>query len=211
MDIIRKNSHSRYTILYYESADIDGFDCREEFANLIHRTGSKRYYKRAHEWCCGHGAIGFKLLETGLCKHLVLTDKHQPATIGCEFTVALNDLHQHVSVYNSDSLGALPESEQWDLFVANPPWRSQILPGPDLSNDLKRKMFDIGWQVHADMWANIKQHVTDDADIYIYEDNRFSTTDTWQSDIDRCGLKVQNVYTNFGIISSGYVMHLKVK
>jgi hypothetical protein len=209
-DKIVKNTLSRTALLYYETVDIDGLKCRREFSELIRTTKRKRFYNRAHEGCCGHGAIGFQLLEDGLCHNLVLTDKHSPATQGCEFTVAANDLQDCVTVYCADSLADLPKSEKWDLFVANPPWRSRILPGPEISNDNLRKMFDLEWQVHDILWQNINSRTTQDADIYIYEDLRFSTVDTWKEQIAQANLTVHNVYLDFNLQNAptGYVMHL---
>ena len=209
MTAILKNTNSRYTILYYEEVDIDGFNCREEFVRLITDTGIKRRYVRAHEFCCGHGAIGFKILENGLIDHLVLTDKYLPASVSCDFTRTVNDLQSLVTIYNTDSICRLPTSEKWDLFIANPPWRSKINPGPELNDDLLRKMWDLDWAVHKNMYQNISTYLTDDADLYIYEDSRFSDRDTWEPYINDAGLKIHNIYYKFGIVSTGYVMHLK--
>jgi hypothetical protein len=208
MEQIRCNTQSKFSILYHENVDIDGFRCRHEFSDLISKTG-RRVYNRAHEWCCGHGAIGFQLLEDGLCQHLVLTDKFELATQDCSYTVAANGLYDKVSVYTSDRLDALPNFEKWDLFVANPPWRCKILPGPDLTDDLKRKMFDIDWQLHDHMWSCIARYLTDDADVYIYEDYRFSDEKVWEPWIKRAGLRIHNIVDNFGLVPTGYVMHIK--
>ena len=207
--IVLKNRDSRHAILYYQEVDIDGFHCRDEFAKLIADTGSKRHYCRAHEWCCGHGAIGFRSVESGLCDKLVLTDKYEPATVGCEFTVAANDLQHRVTVYNTADLGSLPGDEKWDLFVANPPWRSIFQPGPAVSDDIMRKMFDLEWQAHHDLYHNIAQYLTADADVYIYEDSRFSSADTWNQMIARAGLCLKEIHAPFGLVDTGYVMHLK--
>jgi hypothetical protein len=205
-----KNTLSRTMLLYYETVEIDGIGCRKEFSELIRNTKQKRFYNRAHEWCCGHGAIGFQLLEDGLCANLVLTDKHPPATQGCEFTVCANDLKNNVTVYCTDDLANLPESEQWDLFVANPPWRSKFLPGPAVSDDIMRKMFDVDWKTHDILWKNIDKYTTHDADIYLYEDVRFSNVDTWKDQIAQANLKVHDVHYDFNLVNSptAYVMHL---
>ena len=209
--MVVKNTDGRYTILYYQEVDIDGFNCRDEFVNLIRKTGSKRFYNVAHEWCCGHGAIGFRILESGLCRQLILTDKHPPAIVGCEFTKTLNNLDNSVSVFHSDDMGSLPNDRQWDLFVANPPWRSRVLPGPELSDSNYRKMFDVSWETHKNLYANISKYLTTDADCYIYEDSRFSDQTTWADMVSDAGLEIVDVYQNFGIVDTGYVLHLKPK
>lgn len=204
---ISKNSRRQTTILYYDNVDIDGFAVRSALAKLVAETGHKKHYQRAHEWCCGHGAIGFELLEQGLCDHLVLTDKFGPATQGCCFTVAANDLQSQVTVYTSDSLGDLPADEKWDLFVANPPWRPTVEHG-NFHDDHIRKGYDLGWATHRNMWQHLYNYTTDDADIYLYEDTSGSTVETWQEDIQRSGFRLQGVEEKFGILSTGYVMHL---
>ena len=168
---ILKDTNSKYTILYYENVDIDGLKARNDIANLIKQVGKKQIYSRAHEWCCGHGAIGLKLLETGICKHLVLTDKFEPAIQGCDFTITLNDLKNKVTTYNTDNLGSIPNTEQWDLFVANPPWRSEITPDMfPRSSDEERKKYDLGWNIHNHMWGNIAKYLTQDAETFLFED-----------------------------------------
>ena len=206
---VLKNRDSRYAILYYEEVDIDGFHCRDEFANLISDTGSKQRYRRAHEWCCGHGAIGFKILESGLCDTLVLTDKYEPAAVGCEFTAVANDLQHRVTIYTTPDLASLPDYEKWDLVVANPPWRSIFRPGPEVSNDIMRKMFDLGWIAHQNLYDHVGRYLSADADLYIYEDSRFSNVDTWNHMITNAGLYINQVHSPFGVIDTGYVMHLK--
>jgi hypothetical protein len=208
---IKKNNDSKYTLLYYENVDIDGIRTCSDFAKLVQESGRKKQYQRAHEWCCGHGAVGFKLLELDICNSLVLTDVYPLATVGCEFSTVLNDLQDRVTVYNASSLGDLPQSEKWDLFVANPPWRSEIKPGPELSEDMERKMFDVDWKIHNNMWLNISKYLTSDADIYLYEDIRFSNQNTWADQIDSAGLKIVNMHEKFGIYSTHYVMQLAVK
>jgi len=207
-DRIFCDSRSRYKIMYHESVDIDGLACRREFSRLIQQTG-KRIYNRAHEWCCGHGAIGFQLLEDGLCKHLVLTDKFFTAIQDCLYTQAVNNLHDCVTIYHSESLAILPDTEKWDLFVCNPPWRSKILPGAELSEDLKRKMFDVDWSLHNHMWQNLRKFLTDDADVYLYEDRRFSSEHTWKQGMQQANLNLVNIFEYFGAVSTGYILHLK--
>ena len=208
-----RNTESKYTILYNENVDIDGFRSRNDIANLIKRVGKKPTYNRAHEWCCGHGAIGFKLLEDDICTQLVLTDIFQPAIQGCDLTVATNKLHNHVTTYCTNTLTSLPDVEKWDLFVANPPWRSEITS--DIfprSADEKRKMYDVNWDLHNHMWNSIGKYLTDDAEIFLFEDTRYSSPDTWSEQIDKLGYQIINTYyhclENF---RTGYIMHIDKK
>lgn len=209
--MIVKNTSGRYPILYDDVNDIDGFRCRDQFVQLIQSNASKPQYNRAHEWCCGTGAIGFKILEQALCKHLVLSDIYQPAVLGCEYTVALNDLSDCVTMYVNSDIKDLPQHERWDLVVANPPWRSEFRPGPAISQSLMRKMFDINWHAHQCFYSSIGGFLDRQADVWIYEDQRFSSPDTWQSWFRHAGLVLHEVHGNFGGHDTGYVMHLKSK
>lgn len=208
-----RNTDSKYTILYHENVDIDGFRCRNDIANLIKSVGKKQTYLRAHEWCCGHGAIGFKLLEADICTHLVLTDIFEPAIEGCDLTVAANNIQNCVTTYCTDTLTSLPDSEKWDLFVANPPWRSKITSDVYPSSaDEKRKMYDVNWALHNHMYNSMEKYLTDDAEIFLFEDTRYSSPDTWHEQIDIQGYQIINTYydclENF---KTGYILHLDKK
>jgi len=211
----------KLTILYHEEVDCDGFRCHKEFSKLIKKTG-KKIYNRAHEWCCGHGSIGFQLLADNICRHLVLTDKFPLAILDCHYTIALNNLHDKVTTYKKDLLSEIPISEQWDLFVANPPWRPNkntfkeseleyLSEGGLLTSNDERKMIDVDWKLHIDLWDNISQFLTDDADIYIYEDRRFTNEQLWSECWRNNKLYLHDVYDNFGnsINGTGFVMHIK--
>ncbi len=203
-----KNTDEKTTILYYENVDIDGLIARQPFYDLIVKTGRKKIYNRAHEWCCGHGAIGFKMLQEQLCNHLVLTDKFLPATTSCKFTAGVNELNDLVTIYNNEFLGELPDTEKWDLFMANPPWRPELVQNfyKNWSPDDIRKQFDINWETHTILWDNISKYLTDDADVYLFEHARFSNRDTWKDQIAAAGLKIHDIYSPF--IGETYVMHL---
>jgi len=206
-----KNQQNKFHVYYTPEVDIDGFRCCDQFAKLIRQTGSKKQYTRTHEYCCGHGAIGFKILESNLTQHLVLSDKYIPAIECCNLSVSENQLHDQVCVYPVESLTQMPKHEKWDLFVANPPWRPEIKPGPELDPHLERKMFDVGWKVHQDMFQNIGQHLLPGADIYLYEDIRFSNKNTWKPFYESAGLNFVAVYEKFGGYDTGYVLHLHYK
>ena len=203
---ILTDSNSKFKILYYQNVDIDGLWVRYDFARLISRHGRKRQYQRAHEWCAGHGAIGFELLASELCQHLVLTDCYAPATQGCEFTAAANNIQHKVTVYTCDHLMDVPVTEKWDLFVVNPPWWLQLTV-PD--QDYARKMVDTNWQTHQDLYTNIHQYLTSDADVFVYEDRAATAPDFWRPWYTKAGLELVNVHQNFGITDTGYVLQLK--
>ena len=209
MNPILKNSESKTTLLYYSNVDIDGIFCRYEFSLLLQKNKRKKVYNRAHEGFAGNGAIGFQLLDDRHCKSLVLSDIYQPAIQGCAFTVALNNLTDKVTLYNTDMFDNIPDTERWDLYVANPPWRNMLLAEhSDIDNDYYRKLYDFDWTIHKKLWAGLTKYTTHDADIFIYEDSLYSRPETWANEIAEAGLKVYGVHKNFGITPTGYVMHL---
>ena len=61
MNVIRQQIDN-WTLLYYDGVDVNGFDCPRRFYNLLAAKGRKKKYNRAHEYCAGHGAIGFELI-----------------------------------------------------------------------------------------------------------------------------------------------------
>jgi methylase of polypeptide subunit release factors len=76
---------------------------------------------RTFEWCAGPGFIGFQLLGWGLIGTLCLADINPQAVAACGRTINDNALSARVNVYQSDNLANIPQSEQWDLVVSNPP------------------------------------------------------------------------------------------
>ncbi|WP_371090244.1 methyltransferase [Bradyrhizobium sp. WSM2254] len=64
--------------------------------------------------------MGFSMLGHGLCETLCLADINSAAVNCCKNTVKLT-LEDCVSVYESNNLRSIPESERWNLVVSNPP------------------------------------------------------------------------------------------
>src|SRR6516225_6100060 len=77
---------------------------------------------RTFEWCAGPGFIGFSLLGAGLTQTLCLADINPEAVAACRRSIKDNALAARVNAYQSDNLANIPQSEQWDLVVGNPPW-----------------------------------------------------------------------------------------
>ena len=76
---------------------------------------------RLYEMCCGAGYIGFSLLAHGNCDELVLSDINPAAIEAVHETIRINGLEDRVTVYQSDALASIPDGEEWDLVVSNPP------------------------------------------------------------------------------------------
>ena len=140
---------------------------------------------RAFEWCAGPGFIGFSLLGSGLCRTLCLADINPRAVEACRRTIADNGLDDRVAVYRSDNLTNIPESETWDLVVANPPHFVDVeeFKGCLLSHDPD-------WSVHRQFFAQVSRFLKPGGVIVLQENNRGSTPDTFREMIESAGLEI---------------------
>lgn len=198
-------------LLYYENCSAGGEIYNSTMVDLVKSTGKK--YQRAHEWCCGHGAHGFEILNRGISESLCLSDRFLPAVIGCEFTATLNDFDDRVDVYQSFDLNDLPESEKWDLIVADPPHLCRFDGNPDFNEDAQRQVVDQDWQSHWIFFQNIKTHMLDDADIFLLEGKYGSSPETFENMINECGLQIVDVFDELPEHPTllHYIMHIKAK
>ena len=209
-----KNSEERTTLLYYDIVDGGGVETRKEFSNIIKEKGINTNYSVAHEWCAGHGGIGFKLLDDNICKKLILSDQYDIAIHSCNFTIANNNLEDCVSAFQINEINDFPvTSTKWDLFVANPPWQSVFYSGPgwpEMDNRDRQIRFDLNWETHRLMFSSITKYLADNAEIFLYEDVRYSNRDTWLNEINNAGLSVVGEYLDFDphCNGTGYILHL---
>ena len=101
----------------------DGATLGQSFFDYLRNRGMPKQ-ARTFEWCAGPGFIGFRLLGAGLTETLCLADINPQAVAACRRSIKDNALAARVNVYQSDNLANIPQSEQWDLVVGNPPWWS---------------------------------------------------------------------------------------
>jgi methylase of polypeptide subunit release factors len=138
----------------------------QEYVDIIQQRYFKRTFDRCYEWCSGPGYIGFSILSHGLTQSLCLSDRYESAINNAvAATVQHNQLQDRVSAYVGSSLSVLPDHEQFDLVVANPPHYLEC-PGDD---NYQRIAVDVNWQAHQDFFAHIGQHLTDDGIILLQE------------------------------------------
>jgi hypothetical protein len=139
---------------------------------------------RACEMCAGPGFIGFSLLAHGLCDSLCLCDVNPAAIDAIEHTIRINGLQDRVSVYLSDALEGIPEQEQWDLVVGNPPhfMGPQTAAGALLSNDPE-------WSVHRRFYATVRAHLKPHGQCVIQENYRGSSEETFLPMLDGTGME----------------------
>jgi len=163
-------AHTRFEngleIFYTEDLDGGGNKQFTDFLDCL-RIFNKRY-NHCLEWCAGHGAIGFSILDANFCEQLTLVEKYLPAMFVNKVNIAHNRLEK-VEHYCSDSVKNLPNNLQFDLVVANPP-HSSIRHNPldtvdNIHND--RICFDINWESHKDFFNNIINYLAHNADILL--------------------------------------------
>jgi hypothetical protein len=139
-------------VAWTEELDGGGRDFGQQYTTFVQKRIGKT--ERLFEFCAGPGFIGFSLLARGLCKSLCLADVNPDAVRAIEHTIGLNALGDRVSVYLADALYGIPDHEQWDLVVGNPPHYSGVQTGDGglLRNDPE-------WSVHRRFYANVRRHL----------------------------------------------------
>lgn len=159
-------------VYYVENLDGGGSFLAPGFAKFI-RTYFSKYipFRKAFEWCCGPGFIGFALLQEGLCETLCLADIN-PAAIDCVLkTIAANRLRDKITTYVSDNFFSVPPSEKFDLMVGNPPNYFSINPQHPLAKHFEDDLrpHDVDWLIHKQFYSAAGAYLLPDALVCISE------------------------------------------
>ena len=164
---------SDFSFLYIDGTDSGGFGFKNIVDQVVKRTGSKKFYNHAHEWCCGHGAMGFTLLHNGTCNKLTLSDIDFSSMMSCQFTSAANNIKNKVSTYLIEEFSDIPMPDQpWDLIVTNPPYAPDLnfyeKENAKIQDRLKDMWVDPEWKAHKNFFANLKKYIDNECDIYMF-------------------------------------------
>ena len=162
--------------------DGGGRDFGQDFIPFL-RSRQMPRQQRVFEWCAGPGFIGFSLLACGLAETLCFADINSEAVAACGRTIAENGLATRATVYHSDNLKDIPDSERWDLVVSNPPHFSD-----DWIGDLRS--YDDDWRIHRDFFSAIGRFLKPGGVIVLQENNRGSTSETFRRMIEASGLSI---------------------
>jgi methylase of polypeptide subunit release factors len=155
--------------------DLDsmGLASAETIVQVVQRTGNKNKYTHVHEWCCGHGAMGFEFMFQNLCEKLTLSDILWKAALSCNFVSAVNNFQDVCNVYVIEQLEDIPmPEEKWDLVISNPPyapddkWYASL--GIELQEDSYDRNIDGDWRAHHNFFKNAVDYITPDCDIYLF-------------------------------------------
>jgi predicted RNA methylase len=134
-----------------------GLTLARDFPRVLNELGVGRC-KRLFEFCAGPGYIGYALLANGWCETLALSDIDADSIATAQRTAAANEIEDRVSGYASDVLDDIPESERWDVVVANPPAFARH-PERELTAGDWDRGFDVDWNVRRRFYASVKRHM----------------------------------------------------
>jgi len=203
-------SRSGLTLLYYTNCSANGEHHWSAWQDIIQSTG-KSHYVRAHEWCCGHGAYGFELLQWNKCDTLLLSDIFEPAIISCQFTAELNNFTDRVDIVQTFDFSDLPCEEKWDLLVCDPPngFVETSVTSDEVNNDGLRQTKDLNLELHQSFFSHVMQHLLPDADVYFgcFEPN--GKTSTIIKMAEKAGFTLQGKYSSPDF-NYQTILHLKI-
>jgi 16S rRNA G1207 methylase RsmC len=162
----------------------------QEAVDLVKTLYPNHQFERCFEWCAGPGILGYSMLEFGVAKTLCLADYFEPSLRVARETMERFNLQDKVSIYNSNNLDSIPETEQWDLVIGNPPQFPGLIQlwGPNARDT--RLYMDKDWELHKNFFANIKKFLKPNGKIFLWECAWGSAVDTFKPYIEAAGLKV---------------------
>ncbi|NOG53459.1 MAG: methyltransferase [Planctomycetes bacterium] len=151
------------------SPDLDGGGPRTwpHFIQTVRRHVGEQV-NHAFEWCAGPGYIGFALLGAGLCNKLTLADINPVAVAACRRTIEQNGLADRVTVYLSNNLADIPDSERWDLVIGDPPHFREALPR-HIERGFELRSVDPDWSIHREFFRTLTPHLNPGARVLISE------------------------------------------
>ena len=190
MDFITSGKN-KFRVFYHSWMDGGGTWFGQEYADIIAQRYPGRVFERCYEWCSGPAYIGFNILDHELCRSLCVSDIYEPAIQAVHETVKNNQL-VCVSAYATGTVAGLPDHEQFDLVVANPP-HFLTCPGDD---NYQRIAVDTAWAAHQEFFANIGKHLMPNGVILLQENQSGSMNreQDFAPFIEAAGLEITAVF-----------------
>lgn len=191
---IFKTKLSQFSMFYQLDNEGGGTTTGQEFGFVISAKYPGKQFTNCLDWCSGSGLIGYSILEQNLCDNLVLIDYWEPALSDAEYTRSQLpiDIREKVNVILMKDLFFLPDTFKFDLIVANPPYLKEYKWFDDIGN---RICTDLDWKSHKNFFANIKKNLSPDGIILLQENNKESSVDDFQKDIEQNGLIVADTFS----------------
>ncbi|HYU64822.1 MAG TPA: methyltransferase [Candidatus Paceibacterota bacterium] len=177
-------------VAYLDHLDGGGSGFGQQYIPVVKEKMGK--VGHVFEFCSGPGFIGFSLLANNLCERLTLADINPEAVEVCKETIKSNNLESKVSVYTSDSLDNIPETEQWDLVVGNPPhWFSA--DGNQYKKDIR--VFDPNFRIHQKFYRDIRKFLKPSGSVLLQENKEATSVEDFRGMIEKNGLKIVEVFS----------------
>jgi UDPglucose 6-dehydrogenase len=168
--------------------DGGGANCSEDIVNVVKQLRTSKY-QNALEWCAGMGAIGFDILGHNLSERVAFHEAISFAEPTIVRNALDNDLLERIKVYISNTISSLPNEEKFDLVFANPPHvddffsflrNSRMQRGnPASFLSAARMCVDHKFAAHKEFFKNIRNYLTDDADVLLIENTDNFTLKGW--------------------------------
>jgi 16S rRNA G966 N2-methylase RsmD len=185
-----KIKYANLAVNYLPVLDGGGMTIGQQYLDVV-RT-KLGHVGHVFEYCAGPGFIGFSLLANGLCDRLTLADINADAVKAVRATIAENHLEDRVTVYESDCLDHIPETEKWDLVVSNPPH----FDGDEKSYREAIRLIDPGWVIHKKFYRDVKKFLNPGASIIFQENGTATRREDFEEMIRENGLTVVDVFAN---------------
>ena len=192
MDFITSGPN-HYRVQHDSWMDGGGTWFGQEYADIIARRYPGRVFERCYEWCSGPAFIGFNILDHGLCQSLCTSDIYAEAIERVKETAEINSI-DNVGAYATGTVAGLPDCEQFDLVVANPP-HFLTCPGDD---NYQRIAVDQNWAAHQEFFANIGRHLLPNGIILLQENQAGSLNreQDFEPFITAAGLEITAVFNS---------------
>lgn len=187
--------------VYYSNATNGGGDYFAlEYMQVIKDWYPYKKFEKCLEWCSGPGFIGFGIYASLLCEKISFIDKYEPAVEQLNRTKTNKGKTDdtNVTVYHGDSLSIIPEDEQFDLIVGNPPhWNNEDdakqLLGNDIDDHMRDILIDKEWAAHKDFFAQAKLRLSEKGVILLQENDTGSDAKVFEPMIKEAGLQIKSV------------------
>ncbi len=160
----------RFGYVVFDRSDLDGGGSSfgQDYIRVLTEIGLEGS-GRLFEFCAGPGYIGYSLLARGFCKRLTLADVNPVAVQAAKKTADFNNIAHQVTVYLSNGLDQIPDTEKWDLVVGNPPhfldWNKEL------------RCEDPEWQLHKAFYSQVRRFLNPGARVMLQENTLGSSAE----------------------------------
>lgn len=179
-----------YGFKYYTTAHTDGgcTTLHPHWLSCIERMfGGDKVWENALDWCAGDGGVGLMVLGSGYAKKISFLEPYPKAVANLRKNIERNNLD--CEIFPIDNIAEL--TGKYDLVIGNTPsaripslydmyhmgWLRKNVFYPlkyeDALKDLKSKsphrVFDFGWKIHKEFFANIEKNLLPGADVLLLE------------------------------------------